>query len=77
MNFFSLLEGEDRKNAIQKSGSSNLVVDRTKSVVKLVIFVFFCEKLVLSKKLWSILTKLLTSVRRSLLGKEQWRKKNE
>ena len=77
MNFFSLLEGEDRKNAIHKSGSSNLVVDRTKSVVKFVIFVFFCEKLVLSKKLWSILTKLLTSVRRSLLGKEQWRKKNE
>ena len=40
-------------------------------------FCVFCEKLVLSKKLWSILTKLLTSVRRSLLGKEQWRKKNE
>ena len=38
----SLLKGEDRKkNTIHKSGSSNLLVDKTKSIVKLIIFVYF------------------------------------
>ena len=87
----SLLKGEDRKTSIiHKSGSSNLlVVDNTKSTVKLIIFVFsfalkvvlpnskICvsEKSVLSNSVWSMLTKLFRSVRRSLLYKGQWRKK--
>ena len=87
----SLLKGEDRKTSIiHKSGSSNLlVVDNTKSTVKLIIFVFsfalkvvlpnskICvsEKSVLSSSVWSMLTKLFRSVRRSLLCKGQWRKK--
>ena len=34
----SLLKGEDKKNnTIHKSGSSNLLVNKTKSVVKLII----------------------------------------
>ena len=67
----SLLKGEDKKNTIHKNGS--------KSVVKLIIFVFtialkvvlpnskICvsEKSVLSNSVWSMLTKLLRSVRRS------------
>ena len=37
-----LLKGEERKkNTIHKSGSSNLLVDKTKSMAKLIIFVFF------------------------------------
>ena len=36
----SLLKGEDEKNTIHKNGSSNLLVDKTKSIVKLIIFVF-------------------------------------
>ena len=37
----SLLKGEDKKkNTIHKSGSSNLLVDKAKSFVKLIIFVF-------------------------------------
>ena len=58
-------------------------------IVKLIIFVFslalkvvlpnskvcVSEKLVLSNNLWSMLTKLLRSVWRSLLNKGQWRKK--
>ena len=85
----SLLKGEDKKNTIHKSGSSNLLVDKTKSIVKLIIFVFtialkvvlpnskICvsEKSVLSNSVWSMLTKLFRSVRRSLLYKGQWRKK--
>ena len=83
----SSLKGEDwkKKNTIHKSGSSNLLVDKTKSIVKLLIFVFsyalpnskICvsEKSVLSNSVWSMLTKLLRSVRRSLLYKGQWRKK--
>ena len=85
----SLLKGEDKKNTIHKSGSSNLLVDKTKSIVKLIIFVFsfalkvvlpnskICvsEKSVLSSSVWSMLTKLFRSVRRSLLYKGQWRKK--
>ena len=86
----SLLKGEDKKkNTIHKSGSSNLLVDKTKLVVKLIIFAFtivlkvvlpnskICvsEKSVLSNSVWSMFTKLFRSVRRSLLYKEQWRKK--
>ena len=77
----SLLKGEDKKNTIHKNGS--------KSVVKLIIFVFtialkvvlpnskICvsEKSVLSNSVWSMLTKLLRSVRHSLLYKGQRRKK--
>ena len=66
----SLLKGEDRKkNAIHKSGSSNLLVGKTKSIVKLITFVFsialkvlfpnskICksEKSVLSNNVWSML----------------------
>ena len=80
----SLLKGEDKKyTTIHKSGSSNLLVDKTKSIVKLINFVFtialkvvlpnskICvsEKSVLSNSLWSMLTKLFRSVRRSLLYK--------
>ena len=76
----SLLKGEDRKkNTIHKSGSSNLLVDKTKSIVKLIIFVFtialkvvlpnskICvsEKSVLSNSVWSMLAKLFRSVRSS------------
>ena len=78
-----------KKSTIHKSGLSNLLVHRTKSIVKLIIFVFsfalkvvlpnskvcISEKSVLSNNLRSILTKLLRSVRRSLLFKGQWRKK--
>ena len=85
-----LLKGEDRqKNPIHKSISSNLLVDKRKSFVKLVIFVFSfalkvvlpnsktcaSEKPVLSYSVWSMLTKLLRGVRRSWLYKGQWRKK--
>ena len=86
----SLSKGEDRKkNTIHKSVWSNLLVDKTKSIVKLIIFVFsfalkvilpnskICvsEKSVLSNSVWSMVTKLFRSVRRSLLYKGQWRKK--
>ena len=85
----SLLKGEDKKNTIYKSGSSNLLVDKTKSIVNLIIFVFtialkvvlpsnkncVSEKSVLSNNVWSMLTKLFRSVRHSLLYKGQWRKK--
>ena len=79
----SLLKGEDRKkNTIHKSGSWNLLVDKTKSIVKLIIFVFpfalrwlkvvlpnskICVSEKLSNNVWSMLTKRLRSVRRSLL----------
>ena len=44
----SLLKGEDKKNTIHKSGSSNLLVDKTKSIVKLILSVFsFALKVVL------------------------------
>ena len=85
----SLLNGEHRKtkNTIHNSGSSNLLVDRTKSIIFIFVFSFglkvvlpnskVCEreKSVLSKSLWSMLTKLLRSVPRSLLYKGQWRKR--
>ena len=73
--------GENRKkNTIHKSGSSNLLVEKTKSVDKLIIFVFsfalkvvlpnskiwVSEKSVLSNSVRSMLTKLFRSVRRSL-----------
>ena len=79
----SLLKGEDRqKNTIRKSISSNLLIDKRKSFVKLVIFVFsfalkvvlpnsktcVSEKSVWSNSVWSMLTKLLRGVRRSLLN---------
>ena len=78
----SLLKGEDKKNnTIRKSGSSNLLVDKTKSIFKMIIFVFsialkvvlpnskICvsEKSALSNSVWSMLTKLFRNVRRSLL----------
>ena len=80
----SLLKGEDKKNTIHKSGSSNLLVDKTKSVVKLIIFVFtialkfvlpnskICvgEKSVLSHSVWSMLTNMFRSVQRSLLYRD-------
>ena len=86
----SLLKEKDRKKeTIHKSGSSNLLVDKTKSIVKLIIFVFsfalkvvllnskvyVSEKLVLSNSWWSMLSELLKNGRRSLLYKGQWRKK--
>ena len=72
----SLLKGEDKKNTILKSGPSNLLVDKTKSVVKLIIFVSttalkvvlpnskvcVSEKSVLSNSVRSMLTKLFRSV---------------
>ena len=78
-----------KKNTIHETGSSNLLVDKTKSIVRLIIFVFttalkvvlpnnkICvsEKSVLSNSVWSMLTKLFRSVGRSLLYKGQWRKK--
>ena len=46
-----LLTGEVRKkNAIHKSGSSNLLADKTKSIVELIIFVFFCVKSGIAKQ---------------------------
>ena len=82
-------EKKEKKIAFHKSGSSNLLVDRTKSIVKLIIFVlsfvvkdespnsniWVREVSVLSNNLWSILLKLFRSVQRSLLYKGQWRKK--
>ena len=85
-----MFEWEKRKKiAFHKGGPSNLLVDRTKSMVKLIIFVlsvkvsnefpnsnvWFRELSVLSNNLWSILLKLFRSVQRSLLYKKQWRKK--
>ena len=69
----SLLKGEDKKNTIHKSGSSNLLVDKTKSIAKLIIFVFtialkvvlpsskICvsEESVLSNSLWSMLIPMI------------------
>ena len=84
------MRGEKRKKiAFHKSGPSNLLVDRTKSMVKLIIYVlsfvvrdefpnsniWVREVLVLSNNLWSILRKLFSSMQRSLLYKGQWRKK--
>ena len=77
------------KIGFYKSGPSNLLVDRTKSIVKLIIFVLSFvvkdesphssiwarEVSVLSNNLWSISLKLFRSVQRSLLYKGQWRKK--
>ena len=77
-----------KKNITHKSGSSNLLVDETKSMTKLIIFVFsfalkvvlpnstICvsEKSVLSNSVWSMLTKLLRSGWHSLLYNGQWRK---
>ena len=77
------------KITIHKSGPSNLLVDKTKSLVKFVIFVvsfvvkdelpnssIWVKKMsVLSKNLGSVLLKLFRSVERSLLYKAQWKKK--
>ena len=83
----SLLNGEDKKkkkkkkNTIHESGTSNLLVDKTKSIDKSIIFVFtialkvvlpnsrICvnEKSVLSNSVWSMLIRLFRSVWRSLL----------
>ena len=74
----SLLKGEDRKKTIHKSGSSKLLVDKTKSIVKLMILVFsialkvvlpnskICvpEKSVVSNSVWSMLPKMFRSVRK-------------
>ena len=71
---------KQEKNTIHKSGSSNLLVEKTKSVDKLIIFVFsfalkvvlpnskiwVSEKSVLSNSVRSMLTKLFRSVRRPL-----------
>ena len=78
----------DTWGCLGQSGSSNLLVNRTKSIVKLIIFVFsfslkavvpnskvsVSEKLILSNNLWFMLTKLLRSVRHSLRYSGQWRK---
>ena len=75
------LKEKDKKNTIDKSGLSNLLVGKTKSIVKLIIFVFtialkvvlssskifVSEKSVLSNSVWSMLTQLFRNVRRSLL----------
>ena len=72
-----LLKDETEKNiTIPKIDPSNLLVNRIKSIVKLVIFVLsfvlkavlpnskvsVSEKLVRSNNVWSMLTKLLRSV---------------
>ena len=89
MSYVSLLDKEDRKKTVHKSGSSNPLVDRTKSIVKLIIFVFSlalkvvlpnnkvcaCEKSAFTNNVWSMLTKMLRSGRRLLLSKREWRKK--
>ena len=47
----SLLKGEDKRNTIHKSGSSNLLVDKTKSIVELIIFcVYYCVKSCIAKQ---------------------------
>ena len=82
----SLLKEEDRKKIIYKSGSSNLLVDKAKSIAKLIFF-FFALKVVLpnskvcvseisvwSNSVWSILTRLLRNVQCSLPYKGQWRR---
>ena len=75
----------EKNNTIYESDSWNLLVDKPKSIVKLIIFVFcialrtvlpnstICvrEKSVLSNSVLAMLTKLFRSVRRSLLYKEQ------
>ena len=80
---------EGKETTIYKSGPSNHLVDRAKSMVKFIIFVlpivvkdefpnsniWAKEVSVLSNNLWSILLKLLRTVQRSLLYKGQWRKK--
>ena len=84
-----LLKGEGRKDTIHKSSSSNLLVDKTKSMAKLIIFVYsfalrvvlpnskicISKESVLSNSVWFMLAKLLRSGWRSLLYKGQWRKK--
>ena len=80
-----LLLSDESSLTREDSRSSNLLVDKTRSIVKLIIFVFskavlayskICvsEKSVLSNNVWSMLTKLFRSARRSLLYKGQWRK---
>ena len=41
----SLLKGEDKKNIIHKSGSSNLLVDKIKSIIKLILCLLSRQKL--------------------------------
>ena len=78
-----------KKTTVHKSGPSNILVDRTKSMFKLSIFVlsfavkdefpnsnvWVREEPVLSHNFWSILLKLFRSMQRALLYKGQWRKK--
>ena len=78
-----------KKTTVHKSGPSNILVDRTKSMFKLSIFVlsfavkddfpnsnvWVREEPVLSHNFWSILLKLFTSMQRAILYKGQWRKK--
>ena len=80
---------EGKETTIYKSGPSNHLVDRTKPIVKFIIFMLSFvvkdefpnsniwpkEVSVLSNNLWSILLKLLRSVQRSLQYKRQWKKK--
>ena len=77
-----------KKTTVDKSVPPNLLVGKTMSLVKLIIFVLafvlksvlpnnevcVSENLVLSNKLRYKMIKLLRGVRRSLLCKEQWRK---
>ena len=77
-----------KKTTVDKSVPPNLLVGKTMSIVKLIIFVLafvlksvlpnnevcVSENLVLSNKLRYMMIKLLRGVRRSLLCKEQWRK---
>ena len=78
-----LLKSEDRKKTIHKSGSSNLLVDKIKSIVKLIILVFsfalkvvlpnskICcvsEKSLVSNSVWSMLPKLFRSVRKKWIA---------
>ena len=79
---------EKKKTTVDKSVPQNLLVGRTMSIVNLIIFVLptvlksvlpnnevcVSETLVLSNNLRYMMIKLLRSVRRSLLCKEQWRK---
>ena len=85
--YLNLFEWDRKQNlTVHKSGPPNLLVDRTKSVVKLISFVFSFvvkdefpiwvrEVSILSNNLWSTLLKLFSSVQRSVLYKGLWRKK--
>ena len=75
--YLQLFERERKKITVDKSGKPNLLVDRTKSMVKLIIFTlpFVVKDEFLKSSVWSrksryyltILLKLFRSVQRSLL----------